>query len=141
MTDGPTMRTHLVVRRPPEEVFEHVVDPVLITRYWFDESSGPLEPGADVRWTWEGYDEAAEVHVSAVEPARRIAYDWGTQVEWTFEPHENGTLVRITETGFSGPDADVHAHLVDTTVGHTKVLCALKALLEHGVDLRVVEDQ
>lgn len=138
---GPTMRTHLVIRRSPDDVFAHLVDPALVTRFWFDESSGPLEPGADVRWTWTRYDAHADVHVTAVEAPSRVAYDWGTAVEWTFEPHENGTLVRVTETGFTGTTDEVAAHLVDTTVGHTKVLCALKALLEHDVDLRIVEDQ
>jgi uncharacterized protein YndB with AHSA1/START domain len=141
VTDGPAMTTHLVVRRPVEEVFAHLVDPSLVTRFWFDETSGPLEPGADVRWTWTRYDAHADVHVSEVEAPRRVAYDWGTPVEWTFEPHEHGTVVRVTETGFTGTPAEVTAHLVDTTVGHTKVLCALKALAEHGVDLRIVEDQ
>ncbi len=144
--NGPRMVTTIVVRRRPDEVFEQLVDPRLTTRFWFTDSTGPLEAGTSVRWTWAMYDVHADVHVEAVEPGRRIAYAWGdddgtTDVEWTFEPHADGTRVEVTESGFAGTPDEVGRTLVDTTVGHTKVLCALKALLEHGVDLNVVVDQ
>lgn len=139
------MRTHLVLRCDPGEARSWLVDPARTTRVWFDASTGALEPGAEVRWTWTAHDAHADVVVLTADHDR-VAYRWGsaaepssmTRVTWTFAAHEHGTRVEVVEEGL--PDDDP-ARLVDTTVGHTKVLCALKAMVEHDVDLRLVEDQ
>lgn len=45
----PSARAEMVIRGPVGEVFRAFVDPEVTTRFWFTESSGPLEPGAEVR--------------------------------------------------------------------------------------------
>ncbi|MDG0809300.1 SRPBCC family protein [Cohnella rhizosphaerae] len=138
----------MLVRRPVEEVFEAFVDPSVTTRFWFTKSSGRLAEGARVRWEWEMYGAAAEVDVLAIEPNRRIKIRWGdetngfTQVEWTFTDRgANETFVSVVNSGFQGDGDAVVAQALDSTGGFNMVLCALKALLEHGIELNVVADK
>jgi hypothetical protein len=52
----------------------------------------------------------------------------------------NATLVEITERGFQGSGDETLRWINDTVGGFTTVLCALKALLEHGIELGAVAD-
>jgi uncharacterized protein YndB with AHSA1/START domain len=140
----PVGKVQMLIRRPAHDVFEAFIDPEVTTRFWFTESSGRLEPGASVEWTFGSPDARASVYVQEVERDSRIAVEWGeptTQVEWRFAARSaQATLVMITESGFSGSPDDMVAQAVDSTGGFAQVLCALKALLEHGVELNVVRD-
>src|SRR6185503_17397257 len=130
------VKVGMLIRRPPEDVFEAFADPAITTRFWFTKSSGRLEPGATVRWEWEMYGATADVAVEEFEKPRLIRFDWGAQVQVTFTPHELGTYVEVTESGF---DPDVE-RVAASTGGFTLALAAAKALLEHDVVLRVVRD-
>jgi uncharacterized protein YndB with AHSA1/START domain len=144
LTQQPIVKAEMLIRRPAEEVFEAFANPEVTTRFWFTKSSGRLETGKRVRWDWEMYGVGDELVVTALEPNRRIAIEWsdGTTVEWTFEDRgEQGTLVSIVNQGFSGTGDEIVAQAIDGTGGYTMVLCALKALLEHGVRLNVVADK
>ena len=140
----PTVTAQMLIRRPAAEVFEAFADPAVTTRFWFTKSSGRLAPGARVRWQWEMYGAAADVHVKEFEPGRRILIEWGdppTSVEWVFTPFEDlGTIVRVATRGFAGTPGEVLAKAVDAMGGFTNVLAALKALLEHDVSLNLVAD-
>ncbi|MDI4648964.1 SRPBCC family protein [Cohnella hashimotonis] len=138
----------MLVRRPVEEVFEAFVDPSVTTRFWFTKSGGRLTAGARVLWEWEMYGAAAQVEVLAIEPNQRIRIRWGdetngfTEVEWTFKRRgANETFVSIVNSGFQGDGDAVVAQALDSTGGFTMMLCALKALLEHGIELNVVADK
>jgi uncharacterized protein YndB with AHSA1/START domain len=117
------------VEATPDEAFQLFTEEIGIwwrrgTRYWNDPERGlsvRIEPGVGGRFV-EVYDlesgEGMEVgRVTAWEPPRRFALTW-TQVGWppdvstdievTFAPAGDGTLVRLTQTGFErlGPEAD-----------------------------------
>jgi len=49
----------MLIRRPPGDVFQALVDPAITTRFWFTKSSGELVRGATVRWEWEMYGASA----------------------------------------------------------------------------------
>lgn len=64
------------------------------------------------------------------------------KVEWIFTSRaENKTLVSIINSGFKGDRDDIVRQVIDSTGGFTIVLCGLKALLEHGIVLRLVSDR
>lgn len=141
----PSVRTEMLIRRPVGEVFQAFVDPEVTTRFWFTESSGELEPGAEVRWEWGMYGASTTVSVKEFEEGSRILVEWDPEspreVEWRFFPGENGTtFVRITETGFEGTGDEIVAQALDSKGGFTIVLAAAKALLEHDVVLTLVAD-
>ncbi|HEX6902490.1 MAG TPA: SRPBCC family protein [Thermoanaerobaculia bacterium] len=142
----PVVKAQMLIRKPVGQVFEAVVDPAITSRFWFSRGSGRLETGKRVRWDWEMYGFAAEVDVKEVEENRRILMEWGgpdnpTSVEWTFEPKgEDRTFVTVKNWGFQGDTEKIVAQALDSTGGFSFVLAALKAYLEHGVELRIVED-
>jgi uncharacterized protein YndB with AHSA1/START domain len=143
---GPVATAQMLIRRPAADVFEAFADPAITTRFWFSGSSGRLEPGASVRWDWDMYGVSTPVAAREIEPGRRIAIDWGdedeaTSVEWRFEPRgEDRTFVTVRNWGFRGDPDKVVAQALDSTGGFNLVLAGLKAWLEHGVELRLVED-
>lgn len=146
LTQVPSAKAEMLIRRPPAEVFEAFVDPEITTRFWFTKSSGRLEAGKHVTWTWEMYDHSVEVDVKDVEEGKRILIEWGnggsmTAVEWVFTPYENDkTYVSITNSGFSGDGDKVVSDALDSKGGFTWVLAGLKALLEHNVELNAIAD-
>ena len=146
LTQAPKTDTGMLIRRPAAEVFEAFVDPDVTTKFWFTKSSGRLEAGKQVQWEWEMYGVSVPVTVKAVEPHRRIVIEWPgygglTTVEWTFAPHDDGTFVSITESGFTGDGDALVKQVTGSTQGFTLVLAGLKALLEHGVRLNLVADR
>ena len=146
LTRIPTVDVAMLVRRPPNEVFQAFVDPTITTRFWFTRSSGKMTPGADLQWDWEMYDVSTGVRVTDVEHNSRIRFEWGDDevatVELRFTPRsDDATYVEVTETGFSGDGDAIASRLAGSTGGFTIVLCALKALLEHDVELAAVRDR
>jgi uncharacterized protein YndB with AHSA1/START domain len=147
LTAVPSVETGMLIRRPPAEVFEALVDPAVTTRFWFTKSSGRLVAGAHVRWDWEMYGASAEVFVKEIDDDERILIDWGqadelTTVEFRFIPYgSDATFVQVTESGLRGNGDALVARAAGATGGFTIMLCALKALLEHGVVLSAVGDR
>jgi len=61
------------VPRPVEEVFDHIVEPGLLSSYFTSEASGPLVVGAKVKWSWpDGQSET--VDVESVETNRSVVF-------------------------------------------------------------------
>jgi uncharacterized protein YndB with AHSA1/START domain len=135
------------IARPVHDVFEAVVDPATLSRYFTTGGAqGRLEPGATVTWDFADHPGAFPVHVVDVVPDRRVVLRWDgaddggapyeTTVTLTFEPLEDArTLVRIAEEGWRDtPQGYVASY--GNCEGWSQMLCAMKAWLEHGVNLR-----
>jgi uncharacterized protein YndB with AHSA1/START domain len=150
----PNVEVSTLIRRPPADVFAAFVDPATTTRFWFTKSSGPLAPGATVRWEWEMYGVADTVVVKEFDAPERFVVVTGggdgLTVEFRFTPREEGTVVTVTESGFNGAPSDpgfsgvaddVIGYVAGSTGGYTTALCAAKALLEHGIELGAVRDK
>ena len=146
LTEAPVARAAMLIRRPVAEVFEAFIDPAITTKFWFTKSTGRLEPGKHITWTWEMYDISVEVEVKEIEVNKRILLEWGnygemTTAEWIFTPYgEDATYVKITNSGFAGDGDKVVREALDSTGGFTWVLAGLKAHLEHNIKLNAIED-
>lgn len=140
---APIVKAEMLIRKPVSEVFSAFADPAVTTKFWFTKSSGKLEAGKRVRWEWEMYGVGDDIDVNAVDPDTRIAFDWSfpksNHVEMTFTPHAKGTMVSIVNSGLRGDD--VIAEALDLTQGWNLVLVAVKAWLEHGINLNIVADK
>ncbi|GAB6928944.1 SRPBCC family protein [Paenibacillus sp. JCM 10914] len=142
LKEAPVVRTSMLIRRPVEEVFQAIVDPEVTTKFWFTKSSGRLDNGKHVTWEWEMYGVAGDVEVLDVEDNQRIVLAWPTKVEWNFQQiSEQETFVTVINSGFEGEGDDIVQEAIDSMGGFTMVLCAMKALLEHGIILTVVADK
>ena len=146
LTKVPIATAAMLIRKPVAEVFAAFVDPEITTRFWFTKSTGRLDAGKQITWTWEMYNHSVEVKVKAIEVNKRILIDWGnyesmTEVEWVFAPQENDTTyVTINNSGFKGDGDKVVADALDSKGGFTWVLAGLKALLEHNIELNAIAD-
>jgi uncharacterized protein YndB with AHSA1/START domain len=140
-------KAEMLIRRPVATVFEAFVDPAITSRFWFSRGSGRLEAGRSVRWDWEMYDFSVDARVKVLEPDARLVVEWTgygypTDITWVFTARSDGTtFVSITNTGFRGPLEETASLALDATEGFAFVLAGAKALLEHGVELRLVPDR
>ena len=146
LTEVPVAKSEMLIRKPVAEVFEAFVNPEMTTRFWFTKSTGRVEAGKHLTWTWEMYDISVQVNVKEIEAGKRILIEWGnygsmTTVEWVFTPYENDTTyVSITNSGFQGDGDKVVRDSLDSKGGFTWVLAGLKALLEHDLELNAIAD-
>lgn len=137
------------ISRPVEEVFEAVVNPEKLSGYFTTGGAkGRLETGAMVSWDFHDFPGAFPVKVVEVESNRRIVLEWrgddsdgeagghNTRVTMRFEPLQDGrTLVSIAEEGFRDTEGGRKASYGNCS-GWMQVICAMKAYLEHGINLR-----
>jgi uncharacterized protein YndB with AHSA1/START domain len=146
LTQAPVAKAEMLIRKPIAEVFAAFVDPEITTRFWFTKSSGRLEAGKQITWTWEMYNHSVQVDVKELEVNKRILIEWGnygsmSTVEWLFSPYENDTTyVTITNSGFKGDGDKVVNDALDSKGGFTWVLAGLKALMEHNIELNAIAD-
>ena len=130
------------VAQPAAEVFEAIVDPARMSRYFISAGSARLEAGKTVTWTWGDVGASAPVQVLEVEKDRRVAFTWGeedrqSRVDLVLMPESaDATAVSVTEGSWPGDEAGI-ARLAGQTFGWAHFLLCLKASLEHGINLRV----
>lgn len=138
------VEAQMLVRKPVEDVFEAFINPEVTTNFWFTKSTGKLQEGKTVIWEWEMYGAKSEVKVHQIAPNRLIKTEWGdpaVQVDYEFKEMEKGTLVVIKSYGFSQTGEDLLKIINDNTGGFTTVLDGCKAYLEHGINLKLIEDK
>ena len=136
------------VARPCAEVYEAVADPDQLSRYFTTGGArGRLEAGAEVTWDFADHPGAFPVSVIEAQPPRRIVIEWDgdaataengrTRTVFEFEPIDDDarTLVTITETSWQPTAEGAHAAFGNCE-GWTSMLSALKAWVEHGINLR-----
>lgn len=146
-TSAVVAKAEMLIRRPVAAVFEAFVDPALTARFWFSRGSARLEAGKSVRWDWEMYGFSVDARVKALEPGARLVVEWTgygypTDITWVFTPRpDETTFVSITNTGLRGTPDEVARLAVEATEGFAFVLAGAKALLEHGLELRLVPDR
>ena len=136
------------IAKPVAEVFEAVVNPSQLSRYFTTGGAkGRLETGATVYWDFHDFPGAFPVEVAKVEPNKEIVLRWAaadasappghqTTVTMIFEALEDGrTLVSIAEEGWHQTESGLKASYGNCQ-GWMQMLCALKAYLEYGINLR-----
>jgi uncharacterized protein YndB with AHSA1/START domain len=144
MNSNVYVEAQMLIRKPVEDVFEAFINPEITTNFWFTKSTGKLEEGKMVTWEWEMYSVKNVVKVHRIIPNQLISTEWGepsTNVDYEFKTMEKGTLVIIKSYGFSQTGEDLLKVINDNTGGFTTVLDGCKAYLEHGINLRLIEDK
>ena len=147
------------IARPVHEVFEAVADPRKLSSYFTTGGAkGRLETGATVTWDFHDYPGAFPVEVVEVVPDEMIVLRWDaaegeqldaegkpdvtsagykTRVTMNFSPLDGGTrtLVEIREEGWRETQGALDASYGNCQ-GWAQMLAALKAWVEHGINLR-----
>jgi uncharacterized protein YndB with AHSA1/START domain len=134
------------IQKPVEEVFDAVHNPKKLSGYFTNGgASAPLDEGTTVEWAFADNpgDEKLKfpVEVKEVRKNELIVLGWegakglDTRVEMQFEADGNDTIVRISETGWRETQADLDSSYLNC-MGWSQMISALKAYVEHGIDLR-----
>lgn len=96
----------------PEIVFEVVSRPEHIKMWWSDDAAFESAPGAVGELVWGDRAEVATITVVDVDPPHRFTFRWispdgevatagnSLQVTFELEPSGDGTILRLTETGW-----------------------------------------
>ena len=135
-------KVQMGILKPAHEVFEAIVDPDKMNKYFITKSTRRMESGKTLTWSWEDYDVSHEVKVQNVEKDKLISFKWeGSSVECLVvisleTKGENQTLVKITESDWPA-DFEGAKRCMGQVEGWTNFLCCLKAYLGYGVNLRV----
>lgn len=138
------VQAQMLIRKPIHEVFEAFINPEITTNFWFTKSTGKLEEGKTIIWEWEMYNAKSEVKVLQIIPNQLIKTEWGlfsNNVDYEFKEMEKGTLVIIKSYGYSEKGDELLSVINDNTGGFTTVLDGCKAYLEHGINLKLIEDK
>ncbi|MEO8721881.1 MAG: SRPBCC family protein [Ginsengibacter sp.] len=141
-----TVETQMLIRKPVSLVFQAFIDPSITTHFWFTKSSGKLETGKTVIWSWEMYGISTQIFVKEIEPNKKIVFEWGmpdkTTVSFDFNPlSDETTYLIIKNFGFKQTGFELIEKIKDSTGGFTTVLDGLKAYLEHGIQLNLIGDK
>ena len=140
------------IAKPVAEVFEAVANPSELSRYFTTGGAkGRLATGATVMWDFHDFPGAFPVDVVEVVKNEKIVLRWAaddgdpvpgqsanyqTTVTMTFEGLDDGrTLVSISEEGWRETPGGQKASY-NNCGGWMQMLCAMKAYLDHGINLR-----
>ncbi len=134
------------ILRPVAEVFDAVYDPKKLSGYFTNGgASAPLDEGTTVEWAFADNpgDEkfAFPVIVKKMVKNELIELGWegtkglDTHIRMEFDAADDGTIVRISETGWRETQDDLDASYRNC-MGWSQMISALKAFVEHGIDLR-----
>ncbi len=136
----PVVEVDMLIRRPAREVWEAFADPDQIRRFWLARSTGRLETGAVVTWTFKIAGAETDVTVVEARPGELLDLRWGSQPLWiSFADRGDSTLVTVRVTEFRGDTPGATA--VETMSGFTLVLASLKMWLEHGIEGELMYDR
>ncbi len=143
-TDNDVVISKFFIAAPRERIFQAITDPKQAVRWWGQSGKYRLsEFQMDVRvggkWSCSGSSAnmgniTVEGEFLEIDPPRRLAYTWtswmpvSTKVVWELEAQANGTMLKLTHTGFAG-DAD---QAKNHSLGWSSVLGWLQAFVEKG---------
>lgn len=126
------------IQKPASEVFEGIVNPENMVKYFISESNGRMETGKKLVWKFPEFPDEFPVWNIRIEPDRLVVFTWDeeTEVRISLEPQaDDSTVVKVTEgdKAFSDPNLK---WLIGNTEGWANFLACLKAYLEYGIQLR-----
>lgn len=128
----------LQIQKSINEVFEGIVNPEKMTKYFISESSGRLETGKDVIWKFPEFPDKFPIKDTKIETNRSISFIWDSETVVTITLEslpDNSTIVRVNENGKELTEENLK-WVLENTEGWANFLASMKAYLEYGIQLR-----
>src|SRR5437660_707954 len=106
---------------PPARVWAALTQADQLGAWFGTQASIDLRPGGEVVFTWDGSigpRGTSRGVIETVEPTQRFAFRWQarpgeppmTRVEFTLEPHVEGTRLFVVESGFASLPPELRTH-------------------------------
>lgn len=131
-------KAKLQINKPISQVYEGIVNHEIMTNYFISKSSGRMENGGEVMWTFPEFNESFLVKNIELEVNRSISFVWDeeTVVRITLEEQPDGSVVvAVVENEKEYSEANI-AWVINNTEGWANFLACMKAWLEYGINLR-----
>ncbi len=131
-------KASIQIQKPVEEVFEGIVNPEKMTKYFISESSGRMESGKELIWKFPEFPDEFPVKKIKVERNSSVSFVWDeeTVVNIVLEAHDDkSTVVHVSEGGKTYNEDNLK-WLIGNTGGWANFLACMKAYLEYGIQLR-----
>jgi uncharacterized protein YndB with AHSA1/START domain len=107
-----SIEREVILPVPPARVWAALTQADQLGAWFGTQASIDVRPGGEVVFTWDGSTGPRGTSrgvIEAVEPTRRFAFRWQatpddapmTRVEFTLEPHVEGTRLYVVESGFA----------------------------------------
>jgi uncharacterized protein YndB with AHSA1/START domain len=128
----------LQIQKPINEVFEGIVNPEKMTKYFISESNGRLETGKEVIWKFPEFPDKFPIKNIKLETNRSISFIWDPETVVTIileKLPDESTLLRVNESG-KELNEDNLRWVLENTEGWANFLACMKAYLEYGIQLR-----
>ncbi len=131
-TASPETRSVIVERKighPPEKIWRALTEPHLMEEWLMKAAFRPVTGHRfDLRADWG----TIECEVTDVVPHRMLSYTWGdhdlkTMVTWTLTPADEGTVLRMEQTGFR---PDQPRYYMGARGGWPRFIDAMEGVLE-----------
>lgn len=126
------------IQKPIDTVFEAIVNPLHMTKYFISESSGRLENGKELIWKFPEFSDTFPITKVKVNNFHSISFVWDpdTVVLITLEDLSDGsTLIKVNENGKEFTEDNLKWAL-ENSGGWANFLACMKAYLEYGIQLR-----
>ena len=126
------------IQKPISEVFEGIVNPENMTKYFISESTGRMETGKELVWKFPEFPDECPVKNVEVESNHSVSFVWDeeTVVSIALEAQLDGsTVVRVVEDGKTYNENNLK-WVIGNTEGWANFLACMKAYLEYGIELR-----
>ena len=133
-----TAKASIQILKPIHGVFDAIVNPDHLTKYFISNSSGPILAGKELTWEFGDFPGPFPVKVVEVQTNELISFVWDPETQVDIRLKANGpdkTIVNISEGAKELNDENLQ-WLISNTGGWSNFLDCLKAYLEHGIRLR-----
>ena len=129
------------VMKPVNDVFQAIVDPDKLSKYFVSSATAPLAAGQSVTWRFADVGGELVPEIEVIERDRRIVFTWEAsgqkaRVQIELLPYDEGsTKIHIVESAFPMTEEGVQRAL-EQAKGWTDFIACMRAYLEFGVRLR-----
>ena len=116
-----SIEREVILPAPPARVWTALTQADQLGAWFGTQASIDLHQGGEVVFTWDGSTGPRGTSrgvIETVEPTHRFAFRWQanpgdvlmTRVEFTLEPHVEGTRLLVVESGFGSLPPELRTH-------------------------------
>jgi uncharacterized protein YndB with AHSA1/START domain len=115
-----SIEREVILPVPPARVWAALTRADQLGAWFGTRAEVDLRPGGEVAFTWDAAagPRTSRGVIETIEPTRRFAFRWQanpgeapmTLVDFTLEPHVEGTRLRVVESGFASIPPQLRTH-------------------------------
>jgi len=132
------------VKATPEVVYDAIATTDGLNGWFCTGGEVDARPGGHIKFRWDDWRPDMGIiedggPVVEAERGKLFVFNWhpdsseyATNVEITFEPYKDGTIMRVAESGFHDTERGRRA-MIGCATGWGEALTLLKFYVEHGI--------